>query len=224
MCRFLPVLASAAVLVAYGLVEGYWTDRWALSPELARAAERLAAIPVGVGDWQGEDGELDPRQARQGEIRAALVRRYTHRRSGEVLNVLLVAGRPGPIAVHSPEVCLGGAGLAIRGEKTREAIAAAGLSGEATFWVAQFHKADAAVPEAVEVLWSWTGGGDWQAVESPRLFFARERLLYKLYVTRPVVRPTSATTPDSAGGTEQGPVRDFLKVLLPEVKRCLFPG
>jgi hypothetical protein len=223
MSRFLPVLLCAVLLVGYGLAEGYWTDRWSLSLELAEAPERLAAIPREIGDWQGQDDELDPRQARQGEIRASLLRRYTNRQTGEMVNVLVLCGRPGPIAVHAPEVCLGGAGFAIRGKKARQQIEAPGLSGADAFWVAQFHKPSAAVPEVIQMSWSWNGGGGWQAVENPRLSFARKRLLYKLYVTRTLVRPAaSAAAQDSAADGEKAPIRDFLKVFLPEVKRALF--
>ncbi len=111
MSRLLPLLAGVLLVLAYGLVEGYWTDRWSLSTELEQAPGRLAAIPRDVGEWQSEDSELDPRQARQGDIRGSLLRRYSNRRTGELLNVLLVCGRSGPIAVHSPEVCLGGSGF-----------------------------------------------------------------------------------------------------------------
>jgi hypothetical protein len=122
-------------------------------------------------------------------------------------------------------MCLGGTGFAFKGKKTREQIAAAGLSGDDAFWVAQFHKASGGVPEIVEVYWSWTAGGDWQAAENPRLSFARKRVLYKLYVSRSVARPAdSRPVQDSAGGAEQAPVREFLKVFLPEVNRSLFPG
>jgi hypothetical protein len=224
MYRLLPILTSVALLVAYGLAEGYWTDRWALSTELAQAPERLAAIPCEVGDWHGQDGELSPREARQGDIRAALVRRYANRQTGEVLNVLIVCGRPGPIAVHAPEVCLGGAGFTMKGKKAHQKIEAPGLSGGDAFWVAQFHKSGAAVPEVSEMHWSWSGGGDWQAVEDPRLSFARKRLLYKLYVTRAVVRPAASAAADGATEAEKTPIHEFLKVFLPEVKRSLFPG
>jgi hypothetical protein len=225
MRRSLPLLTSIFLLLAYGLADGYWTDRWALSKELAQVSESLAAIPRDVGDWQGTDDELDPRHIRRGELRGSLLRRYTNRRTGEVLNVLLVCGRPGPIAVHSPEVCLGGAGFQIKGRKTRQEIKASGLSGRDAFWVAQFHKPNAAVPEIIEMYWAWHGGSAWQAVENPRLDFARKRVLYKLYVTRAVLRPAaSAPSADDAGGAERAPIHEFLKVFLPEVKRGLFPA
>jgi hypothetical protein len=213
------VLAGVAVLLAYGLAEGYWTDRWSLSKELAEAPGRLAEVPHDVGPWRGEDGELDPRQARRGEILGSLLRRYTNRQTGEVLTVLLVCGRPGPIAVHAPEVCLGGAGFALKEKPASQEIAGAGLSGGDTFWAGAFHKPDAAVPENLELYWSWNGGDGWQAVGRPRFAFAGKRVLYKLYVSRPAPAPAPAT----GGGERAGPGA-FLKVFLPEVQRALFPG
>jgi hypothetical protein len=223
--RLLPVATSVLLLLAYGLAEGYWTDRWSLSRELAEAPARLAAVPLRVGEWEGEEGELDARQARQGEIKGSVVRRYTNRATGETLSVLLVCGRPGPIAVHSPEVCLGGAGFALQRAETRQAVSAPGLSGGDAFWVGRFHKPAEAVPEVIDVHWSWNARGDWQAIEGPRLFFARERVLYKLYVTRPVSRPDAAPLAnDGPGKEERDPAHEFLAAFLPEVKRALFPG
>jgi hypothetical protein len=224
MYRSLPILASIVLLLAYGLGAGYWTDRWAFSTELARAPVRLAATPLHVGEWQGTEDELNPRSIRQAELHGSLWRHYTNRRTGEVVNVLLVAGRPGPIAVHSPEVCLGGAGFEIKGRRTRQEVQIPELSGRDAFWVAQFHKPNAAIPEIIEMYWAWHGGSAWQAVENPRLYFANKRVLYKLYVTRAVVRAAdSAPAVDGAGGAEQAPILGFLKVFLPEVKHCVFP-
>jgi hypothetical protein len=220
MSRFLPILTSIVLLVAFGLAEGYWTDRWALSNELAEAPGRLAAIPHEVGDWHGQPEDLSSRQARQGEIRASLVRRYANRQTGEAVDVLLVCGRAGPIAVHAPEVCLGGAGFAMTANKVRRTIEATGQAGGDEFWVARFHRPGAAVPDVVDVCWSWNSGGGWQAVENPRVSFAPRRLLYKLYVSRPL--PRSAR--DGALQVEMAPIHQFLKVFLPEVQRTLFPG
>jgi hypothetical protein len=225
MNRLLPILASVVILLAYGLAEGYWTDRWSLSQDLAQAPERLSQVPRYVGEWRGEDQELDPRQARQGEIRVSLMRRYVHGGTGEVLTVLLVCGRPGPIAVHSPEVCLGGAGFELKGKPKRQKVVAPGLSGDDAFQVGSFHKPGAALPETFQLHWSWNSGGDWEVRKWPRLSFARKRLLYKLYVSRALSRPTGAGPgQEGARDQEQDPAGAFLKVFLPEVKRALFPG
>jgi hypothetical protein len=225
MSRLVPILASVVIVLAYGLAEGYWTDRWALSVELEQAPSRLAAIPRDVGEWQGEDQELDPRQARQAELRGSLMRRYSNRRTAEVLNVLLVCGRPGPIAVHSPEVCLGGSGFQLKGKPARREIAATGLPGNDTFWVGNFHKPGAAIVESFEMYWSWNTADHWNAVEKPRLFFAPKRVLYKLYVSRALSRSNrSGAEKEEAAAPEPGPVEEFLRVFLPEVKPVLFPG
>jgi hypothetical protein len=223
MSRLMPVATAVLLLLAYGLADGYWTDRWSLSRELAEAPARLAAVPLRVGDWEGEESELDPRQARQGEIKGSILRRYTNRATGEALSVLLVCGRPGPIAVHSPEVCLGGAGFELQREEERRGVSGPGLSGEDSFWEGRFHKPAEAVPEVIDVDWSWNAGAGWKAVKNPRLFFARQRVLYKLYVTRAVARPDAAPGAGAAGEA-RGPSREFLTVFLPEVDRALFPG
>jgi hypothetical protein len=223
MYRSLPLLSSLLLLLGYGLADGYWTDRWSLSRELAQAPVRLAALPRDVGEWQGKDDEVDPRHTRRAELRGCLLRRYSNRRTGELLHVLLVGGRPGPITVHSPEVCLGGAGFQMNGTRTRQEInaPAAKRPGD-VFWVAQFHNPNAAVPEIIEMYWAWHGASAWQAADNPRLDFASQRVLYKLYVTRAVVRP-AASAPEADGGAEQAPIHEFLKVFLPEVKSGLFP-
>ncbi|MFO0842140.1 MAG: exosortase-associated EpsI family protein [Gemmataceae bacterium] len=226
MSRLMPVATAVTLLVAYGLADGYWTDRWSLSRELADAPARLTEVPLRVGEWEGEERELDPRQARQGEIKGSILRRYANRATGEALSVLLVCGRPGPIAVHSPDVCLGGAGFELQREAARRPISGPGLSGEDAFWEGRFHKPAEAVPEVIDVYWSWNGGDGWKAVKSPRLFFARERVLYKLYVTRAVDRPDAAPAAASEGaaGETRDPSRQFLTVFLPEVSRALFSG
>jgi hypothetical protein len=220
----MPVLASVALLLTYGLAEGIWTNRWSLAPELARAPERLTAIPRVTGEWEGQEDKLDPRQARQAELRASLVRHYVRQRTGETLHVLLVCGRPGPVAVHAPEVCLGGAGFALRGKADRRTVTSPGLPAGTTFWVGEFHKPGAAVPEECELYWAWNSGSGWQAVDQPRLFFARERVLYKLYVSRETPGKTPAMEPAASAPTGPDPIGDFLKVFLPEVNAHLFPG
>lgn len=222
MYRLLPMIGGGVLLLAYGLAEGYWTNRWSLPTELAQAPARLAAIPRVMASWEGEDDQLDPRQARRGEIQASLLRRYTNRVTGEQISVLLVCGRPGPIAVHSPAVCLGGAGYILQQPETVAEIPGSDKAGDNSFWVGRFVKPEESAPELIELHWSWNARGDWQAVQRPRLFFARERLLYKLYVSRALSRPSESVS--SIATEESSTVQEFLKLFLPEVKRALFPG
>jgi hypothetical protein len=214
MFRLLPVLSAIPLLLAFGVAEGLWTDRWSLSPHLAQAPERLAQLPPVVGPWHGEDQELDPRQVRQADLRAYLLRRYVHRASGEALTVLLVCGRPGPVAVHSPEVCYRGAGFAPSAPRARHAVQAEGLSGPAELWAQRYHKPGAAVPEYLQLYYGWNPSGGRSAADRPRLTFASARALYKLYVLRYLSRPDEPA--------ELDPIPGFLRLFLPQADRCLF--
>jgi hypothetical protein len=70
-------------------------------------------------------------------------------------------------------------------------------------------------PVRQEVLWSWTTQGKWQTPRSPRLAFARYPMLCKVYVMRPL-QGDKEPAGDEAGADE------FLRLLLPEVQKCLF--
>jgi hypothetical protein len=213
MRRALPVLSVIPLLLAYGVAEGLWTDRWGPSAELAQAAERLARLPDRVGPWAGQDEELNPRQVRLAELSGHLLRHYTHPGSGERLTVLAVCGRAGPVAVHSPEVCYGGAGFHPSRQRVRHRVEAEGLPTPPEFWSERYQK-EAGVPEFLQIHYAWHGGAGWSAADNPRLAFARARAVSKLYVVRRLARPDEPA--------EDDPIPDFLRLFIPQLDRCLF--
>jgi hypothetical protein len=208
------VLTATAFLLAYGVAEGIWTDRWTVGAELEQAPARLEALPLTVGPWTGEREQLDARQVQRAELRAHVLTRYTHRGTQDVLTVLVVCGRPGPVAVHSPEICFGGAGFSLTAPPERRTLSVPGLTGKSDFWEGRF-ELNTGVPEALKVYWSWNAGAGWDAVDDPRWSFAAKRALYKIYVVRQMVR--------SDEPAEEDPIPGFLELYLPELKRCLFP-
>jgi hypothetical protein len=215
MLRTLPVWTGVTLVVAFGLAEGLWANRWQKSEAAEHAAARLAEVPLAVGDWQGEAKELDARQVAVAEITGHLWRRYVHRRTGAAVSVLLVCGRPGPVALHPPEICYQGLGYRLAGEKARRAVPAEALAAPAEFWVAQFHR-DGALPQPLRIYWAWNGGGPWEAGENPRLSFARAGALYKLYVIRELPRVDEPLEGD--------PAQEFMKSFLPQLHGHLFPA
>src|SRR4051812_29210625 len=122
MLRFFPGMAALLLVVTFGVAEGLWTDRWGPSGDTALAAARLAQVPPTVGEWDSQDQEMNPRAVATAELSGYLMRRYVHRRTGEVLSVLLVCGRPGPVSVHPPEVCFGGAGYTLAAPRTPQEV------------------------------------------------------------------------------------------------------
>jgi hypothetical protein len=210
----LPILAALPLVVAYGVVEGSWTGRWHRSADLDLAVARLDKVPLEIGDWRGEALELGAQQARVAQIEGSLLRRYTNGRTGATVTVLIVCGRPGPIAVHPPDVCYGGAGYTPTAAPTRSTVEGEAPAGTAEFWGATFVKSDAVVPERLSIRWAWGSRGEWAAADHPRLRFARAAALYKMYVICPALA-------DKADADE--PSRQLLPPLLGELQKALFP-
>lgn len=206
-------LTVAILLVAcFGAAEALWSERWFPSPALREATDKFAAIPMTIGPWVGAAGELEERQVRQAEIKANMLRQYTNSETGQAVSVMLVAGRSGPICVHSPEVCLGSSGWSMNTAAERAKIKGDGLS--ANFWHTVFRKGEA-VPEEMEIYWAWNTGKGWQAAASPRWEYIQDRVLYKVYVSRNV---SGNTIRDD----EESPIPGFLQRFLPEVDRAVF--
>src|SRR5262245_56797167 len=111
MFRFLlPAVGLTAVIVT-GAVHGLWTDRWGLAEEPTTAAARMEGIALSLPDWEGQTASIDTRDL--GGATAALHRRYVHNRTGKEVTVFLVCGRPGPVAIHTPDVCYAGSGFEV---------------------------------------------------------------------------------------------------------------
>jgi hypothetical protein len=211
-------------------VHGVWTDRWSTSRELERAAARLGEeMPGDLGPWKAEAIELDPGALRAAGAVGHWARVYKHGRTGESVTVLLLCGRPGRISVHRPEHCYRSAGYemltAPAPYRLREAAPLTLASppsdgGEARvrgalgeFRVALFRKQEADGLTQLRILWSWFAGDGWSAPDEPRLTFARYPALYKLYVIR--------TVPETGEGTDDDPMPDLLRRLMPELTRAL---
>jgi hypothetical protein len=212
--RTVQTLTALAVVIPCGIVYGLWTDRWVASAEPGASAARLADVPLTIGEWEGEALAVDAAGRGPAGVAGQLVRRYRNRLTGGVVSVLLVCGRPGPVSVHTPDVCYGGAGYDLNAPPTRYAAASAPAPGE--FWVADFNRVDSLEPVRLRIFWAWSAAGAWRAPDSPRLTFARFPALWKLYVLS-----ETAAAGERMG---DGPCPEFLRRLLPELEKRLFPS
>jgi len=208
MLRLFCCLVATGLLLACGLVHGYWTDRWIPPTDLTRSAERMDDVPLTVGDWDGHPLEVkatavDPHLARH------LERRYVNRVTGEAVSIALVVGRPGPVSIHTPEVCYSASGYVItsRGES-----AIPGRQEE--FFTMDAVRARASEESRIRLLWAWSAGSGWETASAPRLKFAHHRVLYKLYVTRDL---TNLGEP-----SREDPCVTFLQGFLPVLDQILF--
>ncbi len=213
MSQKIAVIAGVLLLLLSRLGLDVWMSRVQDPGAPAAAAARLDKAPMTAGPWQGQAlPPLDPDDVKQARLSGYLWRRYRNSMTGEALSVLLVCGRPGPISVHTPDACYGGAGYDMDGQPVRCSLPTASGSKPATFWTARFRKTGAPVPQDLRIYWSWNAAGTWEAPANPRLAFAGVPALYKLYIVC-----------DLPAGAQEGkdPGIEFLTDFLPELQKAL---
>jgi Protein of unknown function (DUF3485) len=216
MTRIIPFIVGLGILVGSELFHGQWTDRWRLSNEPEASCAKLPKQNEAmiVGDWMGHpSAPLSDEDIVIGEIAGYFYQVFTHPR-GHVVRVLVVCGRPGPIAVHTPEVCLGGEGFALANPKERLTVALPPPNKPAEFWVGQFFRYDSGIRKDRRQFWTYGTNGSWSAEENPRFSFARFPALYKIYIMRHMPRKDEKL--------EDDPTLEFIKVFMPEMQRRLF--
>jgi hypothetical protein len=214
MRGFLAILTGCVVLAVSGFVHGHWTNRWGSGNELEEAVARLDNIPLVVGEWRGQDFRLPAEETAGANLAGYRAWRYENRK-GQQVTALLVCGLPGPVSVHTPDVCYSGAGYEMAGDPLPVMVSAGGPSDRAGFLAASFRKGGPLSTSGLRIYWGWNAAGTWETPGEPRWAFARYKALYKLYVLR-------ENSPRDATDLRKDPCVDFMSVYLPEVDRALF--
>jgi hypothetical protein len=217
--RRLMIVASAVIgtTLLVGAIQGKLSRRWGVPADVTTLGERLESLPgndlVGKdGPWQlAENSRLEPAIANILECVGHLKRTYVHRQTGETVNVAVMLGPPGPIAVHTPEICYSARDYKF--EHARERVEVPTVEGRTdAFWALTL---DAKNPgdNRLRVYYAWTVGGPWQASERPRFQFSGQPCLYKIQLACPA---------PSVGSTETGDAcRRFLEAFVPALDRVL---
>ena len=87
----------------------------------------------------------------------------------------VIVGPPGPISVHTPEICYSGAEYTQIGE--RQAVFLGDGGAKQSAWLTQFPRTTSRGMACV--YYAWSDGGNWKAADQPRVSFAGRPLLYK---------------------------------------------
>jgi hypothetical protein len=197
---------ALALVIASGCVHARWTGRWSPPRELNLRVSRLAKVPHEFGGWKGRDIPLDRRSVAVAGLAGYLFRRYEDAQGHSVL-LLIVCGPPGPISVHTPEVCYGGLGYEPIGDRSLREIG----TGDAV-WRADFLRIGPAMDDRLRILYGWSVDGTWRASSSPRSDFAGAPVLCKLYIVRELPRTDH----------EEDPSSTFAKALFAQLRGGLF--
>ncbi len=209
MLKTILILVGSGVLIASSIVHGLWTDRWSDGLDLVAAGESLETIPTKIGVWESTPMTLeDPKKY---SLAGSLGRSYLNTSTGVRVTLYLANGRPGPVSIHTPEICFAANGYKVEEQKVH-AMAPSSKSGP-EFFTARMTKKDNASQNILRIFWGWREGTRWRTADNPRLAFAGEKILHKMYVIREMAHAGEAAETD--------PCLDFLKELLPVLERKL---
>ena len=138
---------------------------------------------------------------------------HTHRRTGQAVSVVLMVGPFGPTSAHTPAVCFSSRDYTI-GEEPSRALIADGSSPDSEVWMVTV-RSNQLDGETQRVYYGWSDGGPWKAPREPRLYYGGRPYLYKIQAST-VLSPAGSPAENDA-------CREFLSVLLPQVRSYLIP-
>jgi Protein of unknown function (DUF3485) len=203
----ISLTTAVLALMLTGFLDRLWTS--GRESAAAEAAQRIQEVPLILGSWRGQPLEPNAEHIAAAGFAGVLARRYEDE-NGCVVSMLLVCGPPGPVSVHTPDVCYPGAGFDMIGTQSKLNVPSAGEHVQ--FWQSQFRKARWG-DRRLRVYWSWHSNRGWQAAENPRITFMNLPVLYKLYVMCEIA-PGEETKMAEA-------CTRFMKCLLPELEQRL---
>jgi hypothetical protein len=213
----LGLAAVVALTVASGVLQGRIRNRWGPSETMLAAAQELQRVPKSFGGAQSDHWRLKSTQpladdaVEMLECTGYINSSYENQRTGEVVNVFVVVGPTGPIAAHTPEICMSAQNYASRDKHQRVVIHSTGEDDD-EFWALSF-KTKSAREDLLRVYYGWTTSDHWSAPDDPRFGFVGSPYLYKVQVESQMPAGSNLTTTDTC--------REFLKDFLPELRKHL---
>ena len=192
----LGIVITVGLTIASGALQGMRSNRWGPSDTLQQAGAKVEAIPQNFAAWEMKKAEeMEPYSLDQLQPAGYIQRLYVNRDSGAAVNVTVMVGMSGPIAVHTPEICYGGRDHQQLGPRQATSVPCA-TGGEETVWKTTFRMKGIDAQE-LNVYYAWSPGGHWVAAENPRFSYAMKPLLYKIQLASqvPSWRNDKATDP-----------------------------
>ncbi len=173
----------------------------------------LRELPLQVGDWKGESGELDPYIARiAGSVDNAQYV-YINQQTGVRLEVVVVYGPAAAVVGHAPEVCYPSVGFKQFDKTLHYDLNMENGRRPARFRSLVYVRGEGGQTEFQEVDYSWRYDGRWTPVPGDRQQIERVPSIFKIHVAR-------AITPGELRNAAN-PSREFLALFVPQFERRL---
>lgn len=215
---------AAALIIATGVVHGFWTNEFdfilgkpSASEQRQVFADRLNKnVPDTIGQWVSRElPKMDARVQEIANVDASLEREYNNVSTGVKSSVFIVSGHFRDVAVHTPDQCYVAAGYDMMSEPIKYKIPTP--AGELEAYTTVFKKEDSQVgTHYLRVFWTWSFDGKWVAPDSPRIEFVGQPALYKMYIISQLAQPGRSIAED--------PSIPFVGQFLPVLNDALFPG
>ncbi|MFZ1936727.1 MAG: exosortase-associated EpsI family protein [Thermoguttaceae bacterium] len=208
----LGIVVAFGLTIFSGVLQGRMRNRWGTSPDTVRAADKLAEVPSQFGDWKlSSTGKLGETAERMLECTGSFVREYRDQTTNDVVSVTVLLGPPGPISVHTPEICFRSTGFSAMGERKELAIRGEDRQND-QFWALSY-KANDVRGGVLRVYYAWSTGRRWAASGDPRFKYADKPYLYKIQI--------SSLLPPGADLQADDPGKKFLRSVLPVARKCM---
>ena len=228
MTRIFIPAAGLAMLIGSGVLYAIQTGHTRDPAVMEASAKRVdLARDISLEGWSSERIDFTEKQLRAAEAAGGGSVRYIEGAGGPAnaaITVMLLCGPHGPISVHPPTACFQGVGYRQLGPQEHQQIKAADGTLLGTFWVTEFEQEIDGHVNRIRTWWAWSSDGLWNAPRNPRLTFAGEPVLYKLYIIERIGPGAKAAGGESAASAADDDVRRFAKSYLPRLKHALIKG
>jgi hypothetical protein len=214
MSRFAPLIVVIVLLGATllaGAVQGRITNRWGVQPSAQHAIEQLRPeLPEECGSWKlREKLTMSPEACRILEDPTYFSRAYVHQQTGDEVTVFVLLGNPGPVAVHTPEVCYSSKDYSVSAARQKATVKLD--SGEShDLWDLPMKANNPLRDGALRVYYAWSTGTRWEAAEHPRFSYGGLPHLYKIQM--------AVHSRPGSQAKDFDPAQDFLANFLPQLQ------
>ena len=183
-----------ALTLLSGMLHGWHINRWDTSDELLHAGAHVASLPACIGPWEViAEEELAANTAKVLQCAGYAFRTYQNAKTGQEVTLAILAGPPGPIAVHTPEICYSARNFTQQAGPTEVYPRPRPEGDSDSFWKIVFRPQEL-TPTRLHVYYAWNDGTGWSADENPRLRHGGKPYLYKIQLasTEPLISRRNA--------------------------------
>ncbi len=176
----LAAVLLGGITVSAAILHGTIAHRWKAPSDTAAMVKLIDRVPSEFGDWRLV-GEMPLTKSVEQILQCTnyVNRTYSNLRTGDQVAVTLLLGPPGPMTVHTPEVCKTSRDFESIGLPDRVTIATENATSQ--FYYSMFRSSNPTLP-AIEVFYGWNKLEGWDAPDAPRFAYGGTPLLFKLQV------------------------------------------